>query len=113
MTRRMQALGAAVIVALGAAALVATPATARVKIVAIQLPPQGTAFRTAPGVELVRHECLTCHSAEYVTQQPALSKAAWTAEVAKMRAAYGAPIPASETDDLVAYLVAQNPVATK
>jgi mono/diheme cytochrome c family protein len=113
MTRRMQALGAAVTVALGAAALVATPAAARVKVVAIQLPPQGTAFRPAPGVEIAQRECLTCHSAEYVTQQPALSKAAWTAEVVKMRAAYGAPIPASESDDLVAYLVAQNPVAAK
>lgn len=113
MTRRTQALGAAIALALGAAALIVSPAGARTRITAIQLPPQGTAFRSAPGVELMQRECLTCHSAEYVTQQPALSKAAWTAEITKMRVAYGAPIPASETDDLVAYLVAQNPVATK
>jgi cytochrome c5 len=102
--------------ALGAAALLAAhgaPAAAAQKPVSIQLPAQGTAFRPAPGVEIAQHECLTCHSSEYVTQQPALSKAAWAAEVAKMRGPYGAPIPASEVDDLVAYLVAQNPVPAK
>jgi cytochrome c5 len=78
--------------------------------VAISLPAQGTAFRPAPGVDVARKDCLVCHSAEYVTQQPALSKAAWTAEVTKMRVAYGASIPDADTDTLVAYLVAQNPV---
>ncbi len=76
--------------------------------VAITLPAQNTNFRPAPGIEIARRDCLTCHSAEYVTSQPPLSKAAWTKEVAKMRTAYGATIPDADTDALVAYLVAQN-----
>ena len=81
--------------------------------VTITLPAQSVAFRAAPGVEVARKDCLTCHSAEYVTQQPALSKTGWTNEITKMRAAYGASIPDADTDALVAYLLAQNPVAKK
>jgi hypothetical protein len=88
---------------------IAAGAWAAQKPVAIVLPPQNVAFRDAPGVEVARKDCLACHSAEYVTQQPALSKTGWTNEVTKMRAAYGAAIPDADTDALVAYLVAQNP----
>jgi cytochrome c5 len=99
--------------AFAVAAASGAPAPAAQKLVTIALPAQNVAFRDAPGVEVARKDCLTCHSAEYVTQQPALSKAAWTNEIAKMRAAYGAPIPDADTDGLVAYLLAQNPVAKK
>jgi cytochrome c5 len=90
-----------------------TPVPAAQSPVAITLPAQNTAFREAPGVEVARKDCLACHSAEYVTQQPALSKTAWTNEIVKMRTAYGAPIPEADTDALVAYLVAQNPAPKK
>ena len=103
--------GAACAFAIAGAAVSSAPAAQAP--VTITLPAQGVAFRAAPGVEVVRKDCLTCHSAEYVTQQPALSKTGWTNEVVKMRAAYGAPIPDADTDALVAYLVAQNPVAKK
>jgi cytochrome c5 len=99
--------------ALAIAAASGASAPAAQKPVSITLPAQNIAFRAAPGIEVARRDCLTCHSAEYVTQQPALSKAAWTNEVTKMRAAYGAPIPDADTDVLVAYLVAQNPVTKK
>jgi len=89
------------------------PVPAAQSPVAITLPAQNTAFREAPGVEVARKDCLACHSAEYVTQQPALSKTAWTSEIVKMRTAYGAPIPDLDTDLLVAYLVAQNPAPKK
>jgi len=75
---------------------------------AITLPAQNTNFRPAPGIEIARRDCLSCHSAEYVTSQPPLSKAAWTKEIAKMRTAFGATIPDADTDGLVAYLLAQN-----
>lgn len=81
--------------------------------VAVTLPTQNANFRPGPGVELARRDCLSCHSAEYVTSQPPLSKSAWTKEVTKMRSAYGAPIPDADVDTLVAYLVAQNVVAPK
>jgi len=45
--------------------------------------------------------------------QPALSKTAWTNEVTKMRVAYGASIPDIDSDAIIAYLVAQNPVPAK
>jgi cytochrome c5 len=91
------------------AALSASPAPAGQKSVSITLPGQNTVFRPAPGVEVARADCLTCHSAEYVVQQPALSKAQWTAELTKMRVAYGATIPDADVETLVAYLLAQNP----
>jgi cytochrome c5 len=102
------AIGALVI-----AAASGRSAPAAQKVVTIVLPAQNVAFRDATGVEVARKDCLVCHSAEYVTQQPALSKAAWNNEITKMRAAYGAPIPDADTDALVAYLVAQNPVTKK
>jgi sulfite dehydrogenase (cytochrome) subunit B len=80
------------------------------KPVHIALPAQNAAFRPGPGIEAVQKNCLSCHSAEYVVSQPPLSKAVWTAEVTKMRAAYGASIPDADTEAIVNYLVAQNPV---
>jgi len=99
----------AAIVALAALTSAVNQARAAQKPVSITLPAQNTTFRDAPGVEVARKDCLACHSAEYVVQQPALSKAQWTAEITKMRAAYGASIPDADTDALVAYLLAQNP----
>lgn len=78
-------------------------------VVTVKLPAQNVAFRDAPGVEVATKDCLTCHSAEYVTTQPAFSKTIWTAEVNKMKNVYGAPIPPEDFDVLVDYLVAQNP----
>ena len=110
--KRVHPLAAAVGIALGVLAAV-TAAPAAPKPVTISLPPQNVAFRGGPGVEIARKDCLFCHSAEYVTTQPALSKTAWTNEISKMRAAYGASIPDADVDALVAYLVAQNPAEKK
>lgn len=50
-----------------------------------------------PGPEddlrLVQTHCSVCHSTSYISAQPPLSRAAWEAEVKKMRTAYGAIIP--------------------
>lgn len=100
---------AGVVAALTVVVSLGGPAPAAQSVVTIKLPPQNIAFREAPGVELARKDCLACHSAEYVTQQPALSKTGWTNEIVKMRTAYGAPIPEADTEALVAYFVAQNP----
>ena len=71
----------------------------------IELPPESTFFKTAPGAELAMGQCLACHSAEYVTTQPLLSSAAWKATVEKMQKKYGAPLPADQVDALVDYIV--------
>jgi hypothetical protein len=41
-----------------------------------------------------------------VTRQPPLQFAEWKAEINKMRAAYGAPIPAEQVEELATYLSA-------
>ena len=53
-----------------------------------------------------RRYCGTCHSPRYITMQPALSAAAWEAEVNKMNKAYGAAIPEEQARKIIQYLQA-------
>lgn len=50
------------------------------------LPPETASYAFKPGlnVEMVREACLECHSADYVTSQPAQSYDSWLATVNKM-----------------------------
>jgi mono/diheme cytochrome c family protein len=57
------------------------------------------------GADAINGNCLSCHSAGMVLNQPPLSKAAWQSEVAKMRDTYKAPIAAEDVPAIVAYLV--------
>jgi hypothetical protein len=105
----MLLLALATALSLGAVtAKAATKVTMPAAFVSITLPAPHGEFKTAPGSDLAIGRCLTCHSAEYVYMQPPLSKTAWTAEVKKMKNAYGAPIDDAEVAPLVAYLVGQN-----
>jgi sulfite dehydrogenase len=70
----------------------------------IELPPESVTFKNAPGAEIAAGQCLTCHSAEYVTTQPPLARAAWKASVEKMQLKYGAPVLAEQVETLVDYL---------
>jgi sulfite dehydrogenase len=70
----------------------------------IELPPETAAFKTSPGAELAAAQCLICHSAEYVSTQPPLSRVAWKASVEKMQKKYGAPLPADQVEAIVDYL---------
>jgi cytochrome c5 len=76
--------------------------------VSITWPAADVGFRPGPGVETVSANCSACHSAAYVYTQPRLTRAQWKAEVAKMKAAYGAPVADADVDAIVDYLVAQN-----
>ena len=49
---------------------------------------------------------MICHSAGMVTRQPPLRFGEWTAEINKMRTAYGAPMPAEQVEELAKYLTA-------
>ncbi|HTJ25414.1 MAG TPA: cytochrome c [Candidatus Limnocylindria bacterium] len=102
MTKRLLAV---VVVALGAsAALAAGPAPPK-GTVSINLPGDaGFGFKPGPGVESAQRYCLTCHSSAYVSTQPVLTKAQWTAEVTKMKAAYGAQIPDDQVAPIADYL---------
>ena len=70
-----------------------------------KLPPETTQLKRGPGVEAAMGQCLLCHSADYISIQPTLNRAAWTATVTKMREKYGAPIQTNQIEAVVNYLV--------
>ena len=75
------------------------------KSVTADLPFGDRMFPDGPGADAINNNCLACHSAGMVLNQPALPKAEWEAEVEKMRAAYKAPIDAKDVDAILDYLV--------
>lgn len=90
-----------------AIAAVATASTAAPPV--YQAPPETARLAPGPGVAVAEAHCLSCHSADYVTTQPrgyAQPESFWTAEVAKMRKAYGAQLTDEDGARIVAYLAA-------
>jgi mono/diheme cytochrome c family protein len=77
------------------------------KSVTVDLPAGDRLFPDGPHADAVNNNCLACHSAGMVLNQPALSKAQWEAEVNKMRTAYKAPIDSKDIDEIVDYLVSR------
>ena len=59
----------------------------------------------APGSKTFNMNCVICHSASYIQNQPNLSEKAWTAIVTKMQKTFGAPVPDSSIKEIVQYLV--------
>lgn len=93
------------LILLGAASM-PLPATAfELKSVKIDLPDSDKMFE-GPGSDAINNNCLACHSAGMVLNQPALSKQAWTAEVNKMINNYRAPIAPEDVGAIVGYLTA-------
>jgi hypothetical protein len=95
------------VILLGVASMpfVAGAATAfELKPVKIDLPDSDRMFADGPGSDAINNNCLACHSADMVLNQPALSKQAWTAEVAKMINAYKAPVAPEDVGPIVEYL---------
>jgi DMSO/TMAO reductase YedYZ molybdopterin-dependent catalytic subunit len=79
----------------------------RARAMQITLPAETAHFApsTLPGFALAGNYCAICHSADYLrTQPPHLPRAAWTAEVTKMRKVYGAPIPEDAAESIIDYL---------
>ena len=75
--------------------------------VAIELPPITAKLRASslPGYAVATQKCAICHSADYVNYQPpGMNQVQWTAEMAKMQHAYGAPISDAEVAQIGAYL---------
>ncbi|MEO6134950.1 MAG: hypothetical protein ABIP35_07340 [Ginsengibacter sp.] len=60
----------------------------------------------APGSKVYYANCVICHSASYVQNQPALTEKAWLGIVTKMRKTFGAPVADSSIEPIVKYLVA-------
>lgn len=74
------------------------------KSVTVDLPNSDRTFPPGPGSDAVNNNCLACHSADMVLNQPAMSKAAWVAEVNKMVTAYKAPVAPEDVGAIVDYL---------
>ena len=70
----------------------------------VDLPPGDDMFPNGPGADAMNNNCLACHSADMVLNQPALPRAQWHAEVNKMHTAYKAPIDPKDADVILDYL---------
>lgn len=69
---------------------------------------QQAPLRPAPGRDLVEAACSVCHSLSYIPMNARfLSSEVWTAEVAKMRTAFGAPIDDDAAKVIAAYLISE------
>jgi len=73
------------------------------KSVKVELPDSGRMF-PGPGSDAVNNNCLACHSAGMVLNQPVMPKAAWQAEVNKMIRVYKAPVAEENVASIVDYL---------
>jgi hypothetical protein len=69
-----------------------------------RLPEEKIAFKSAPGADIAQASCIMCHSHEYITTQPALTRDQWKASVTKMLQKYGAPLVPEKADALLDYL---------
>jgi len=65
-----------------------------------------TELPNAPGYDVFKTNCTSCHSARYVQMQPEFPEKTWTAIVTKMQKSFGAPVTDSSAKEIVKYLVA-------
>jgi cytochrome c551/c552 len=75
----------------------------------VRLPPETVKLKPSrlAGYVLAQQKCQICHSADYISYQPpSMNLTQWTAEVAKMRRVYGAPIDDHEVKLIGVYLAA-------
>jgi len=97
----------AILLGVATTPLVARAATPlELKAVKIDLPDSDKMFPARPGSDQINNNCLACHSADMVLNQPAMSKQAWAAEVGKMINNYKAPIAPEDVGAIVDYLTA-------
>ena len=98
-------LSAAILLGAASTPLAARAATpSQLKSVKIDLPDSDKMFPDGPGSDAINNNCLACHSADMVLNQPALSKQAWAAEVNKMINNYKAPVVPEDVATIVDYL---------
>ena len=74
----------------------------------VHMPEGALNFPRGEGSDLANAQCVICHSVGMVTRQPPLSFDEWKAEVAKMRAVYGAPLSADQIEPIARYLTTIN-----
>jgi hypothetical protein len=78
------------------------------KSVTVDLPDSGRMF-PGPGADAINDNCLACHSAGMVLNQPVLPKSVWQTEVTKMINVYKAPVSEEDVAAIVDYLARMKP----
>ena len=71
----------------------------------VDVPTGDAMFPAGPGSDQINNNCLACHSADHVLNQPSLSREAWQEVVNKMISAYKAPVSSDDAKAIVDYLV--------
>jgi hypothetical protein len=74
----------------------------------IELPCRDAMLPAGRGSDQINNNCLACHSADHVLNQPSLSREAWQEVVNKMITAYTAPVSSDDAKAIV-----DHPVRTK
>lgn len=74
------------------------------KSVNVELPTSDRTFPDGPGAAAINNNCLVCHSAGMVLNQPAMSETAWADEVRKMVKVYKAPVSDQNAAVIIGYL---------
>lgn len=90
-------------------ALIAAAPAPPTRKLSVTLPSADAFFTDRPGAsaDAVNGNCLGCHSAAMVLNQPALTQMQWTETVAKMRNVYKAPIAPEDDAAILAWLSAK------
>lgn len=113
-----QKLGAGLCVAIAAVALVvcvdtavaqSVPSTITVagitlRSTSVDLPSSDRQFAGDATADPINNNCLACHSAGMVLNQPKMSTKTWAEEVNKMRVVYKAPVSDEDVPLIVDYL---------
>ena len=88
-------------------ALVSIAARAETQItlhsVKVDLPDDSARF-SGPGSEAANNDCLACHSADMVLNQPPMAPPAWFGVVRKMARVYKAPVDEDDAAAVLDYL---------
>jgi sulfite dehydrogenase (cytochrome) subunit B len=86
--------------------MVAVCLGARATEKSIKLPDDNAMAQLKPGpnVDVVRKNCIVCHSTDYIVRQPGSDAKKWESEVRKMIKVYGAPISEADAKVIVEYL---------
>jgi hypothetical protein len=93
-----------------AAASTVTAAGVTLHSVSVEWPGSDRMFPGGADAEAINNNCMACHSAGMVLNQPNLTRAAWQQEVEKMRAQYKAPVDEKDVPAIVAYLASHKGV---
>jgi len=104
MSRKILAVGCSTAVLLASMPALAQQLPA-IKSTSVELPSGDSLFSGGARSDSINNNCLACHSADMVLNQPALPRATWEAEVHKMIKVYGAPIDDADVPAIVDYLV--------